>query len=400
MLTEAQAASVQRTSEPGFHGVEFLLRPENWPECASPTPQSGSPVPFGTRSRSSSVVSLSFQPPKTNTPSHIAVLDSSFNPPTLAHLVLASSAFPPPMLNPNVRRSRGLSSPKSPSAILREAATYFSSHGVSPDGSLAPAPKDEVTNPDPAPGPYTARLLMFAAKNADKTPGWGDASPIQRAELMLAQAEAMPPQAGPVAVAIVAEPTFAAKAKMLVRVLEESGAWSTGHEPREQHRSEPSTPRVRALTSPSMMSPVPPASPSSPAPSGHLHLPAITFLVGMDTLERIFDAKYYPHGRMDAAMEELFQHAWLVCARRGSGGESTDAADTRRLEDNLLARADVARWVARGRIRLIRAPEAVADVSSTRVRMALRMGAGAGALRGLCADPVSKYLLEQRMYRS
>jgi nicotinic acid mononucleotide adenylyltransferase len=119
----------------------------------------------------------------------------------------------------------------------------------------------------------------------------------------------------------------------------------------------------------------------------------------MDTLVRIFDAKYYPPGGMEAAMEELFAHAWLVCARRGSGGESTDAADTRRQEDALLARADVARWVARGRIRLIRAPESVADVSSTRVRMALRMGAGAGALRGLCADPVAKYLLEQRLYR-
>jgi nicotinamide-nucleotide adenylyltransferase len=264
---------------------------------------------------------------------------------------------------------------------------------VSPDEALAPAPKDEVTHPDPAPGPYTARLLLYAARNADKTPGGLDATPTQRAELMLAQAEAMPTQAGPVAVAIVAQPTFVAKAKALVRLLEESGIFPPGHdhEPPRQ-RSEPSTP-LRAFT------PLSPASPATPGTPALTPPPAITFLVGMDTLVRIFDAKYYPPGGMEAAMEELFAHAWLVCARRGSGGESTDAADTRRQEDALLARADVARWVARGRIRLIRAPESVADVSSTRVRMALRMGAGAGALRGLCADPVAKYLLEQRLYR-
>ncbi|CAK9784209.1 hypothetical protein CC85DRAFT_55025 [Cutaneotrichosporon oleaginosum] len=398
MLTDAQAAAVQRAAEPGFDGVEFLLRPAGWPECSGPvTSPTGTPARLNTRSRSSSVASLSFQPPRVNTPPHIAILDSSFNPPTLAHLALASSSFPPPMLNPNVRRSRGLSSPKSPAAFIREAATYFTSHGVSPDEALAPAPKDEVTHPDPAPGPYTARLLLYAARNADKTPGMTDATPEQRAELMLAQAEAMPPQAGPVAVAIVAQPTFVAKAKALVRVLEQSGVvWPTGHEPLGQRSSAPPTPS-RTVTSPSPMSPASPATPSTPLPSPP---PAITFLVGMDTLVRIFDAKYYPPGGMEAAMEELFAHAWLVCARRGSGGESTDAADTRRQEDALLARADVARWVARGRIRLIRAPESVADVSSTRVRMALRMGAGAGALRGLCADPVAKYLLEQRLYRS
>ncbi len=397
MLTNAQAAAVQRASEPGFDGVEFLLRPDGWPECTnpatSPTSPIASPARLNARSRSSSVASLSFQPPKVNTPPHIAVLDSSVNPPTLAHLALAASAFPPPMLNPNVRRSRGLSSPKSPAALLRGAATYFTSHGVSPDEALAPAPKDEVTHPDPAPGPYTARLLLYAARNADKTPGGFDATPIQRAELMLAQAEAMPTQAGPVAVAIVAQPTFVAKAKALVRLLEESGIFPPGHdhEPPRQ-RSEPSTP-MRAFT------PLSPASPATPGTPALTPPPAITFLVGMDTLVRIFDAKYYSPGGMEAAMEELFAHAWLVCARRGSGGESTDAADTRRQEDALLARADVARWVARGRIRLIRAPESVADVSSTRVRMALRMGAGAGALRGLCADPVAKYLLEQRLYR-
>ncbi|GMK57492.1 hypothetical protein CspeluHIS016_0403260 [Cutaneotrichosporon spelunceum] len=394
MLTDAQAASVQRTCEPGFDGIEFLLFPENWPECPRQTPQSGSPARLGGRSRSSSAASLSFQPRKTNTPPHIAVMDSSFNPPTLAHLVLASSSFPGPAPNPNVRRSRGLSSPKSPTALLRDAASYFSSH-VSSDDNLSP-PREEVTYLDTTPGPYTARLLMYAARNADKTPGWADASPIQRAELMLAQAEAMPPQAGPVAVAIVAEPTFVAKAKMLVRMLQESGVWPVGHEP-PKPRSEPATPRMRALTIQSPLSPTCSASPSSPGPS---YSPAITFIVGMDTLVRIFDHKYYAPGGMEAAIEELFQYAWLVCARRGSGGESTDAADTRRLEDVLLSRADVARWIARGRIRLIPAPDVVADVSSTRVRTALRMGAGAGALRGLCADPVAKYLLDQKMYRS
>lgn len=405
MLTETQAAVIARASEPGFDGIELLACPPGWPLSTSPAGSpSPSPVRLASRSRSSSNATLSFQPPKISTPPHIAVLDSSFNPPTLAHLALACSAFPPPIINPNVRRSRALSSPKSPAALIREAASYFSSHGVAADDHLAAPPedvKDEIVHPDPSPGPYTARLLMYAARNADKTPGIADATSEQRAEMMLAQANAMPPQAGPVAVAIVAEPTFVAKAKALVRLLKETGAgagaWSNGngaghdtlHEASPTSpasSSTPSTPSRRATASPH------PHSSSDPPP-------AVTFLVGTDTLVRIFDGKYYPLGGMDAALEELFSMAWLVCARRGSGGDSTDVTDTRAQEDALLARADVARWVGRGRIRLIRAPESVADVSSTRVRSALRMGAGAGALRGLCADPVAKYLLEQRLYR-
>lgn len=373
MLTPVQKAAVARASAADFVGVELLSCPDAWPQWCTPAPSPSrpaltfemtSPPRNVNRTRSSSVVTIN-EPRRP----HIAVLDSSFNPPTLAHLRLAATAFPPPQPNPNAQR---VSSPKSPSGYLRDAASYFASHGPQRDPSALSPIGDAVVSPDPSPGPYTARLLLYSMRNADKLPGIADASPEQRAEMMLAQAAAMPPNTGATAVALVSAPTFVDKAKALAKMLGDVIG------KRRRSGSEPSTPLQSTSDEP----------------------PAITFLVGTDTLLRIFDPRYYPVGSMDSALEELFSLAWLVCARRGSGGTSADAAQARRQEDALLARADVAKYVAKGRIRLVRMTEAVGDVSSTRVRSALRMGAGASALRGLCADEVAKYVLEQGLYRS
>lgn len=371
MLTQAQKAAITRASASDFVGVELLTSPENWPRW-SPSSPSRPAMTFNTpprnlnRTRSSSIISnISINNAKRP---HIAVLDSSFNPPTLAHLRLAASPFPPAQPNPNTQ----IASPRSPSALLRDAASYFASHGpIGRDqGGLSPISPTDEAEPDASPGPYTARLLLYSVRNVDKIPGVADASVEQRVEMMLAQAEAMPPNAGPTAVALVSAPTFVAKAKALVELLS----------PGRRHASEPSTP-LRA--------------------NGDVddEEPAITFLVGTDTLLRIFDPRYYPVGKMDSALEELFNTAWIVCARRGSG-DSADVTEVRSQEEALLARADVSRYVARGRIRLLRMSETVGDVSSTRVRSALRMGAGVGALRGLCCDEVAKYVLEQGLYRA
>lgn len=100
------------------------------------------------------------------TPLHISVLDSSFNPPTLAHLALANSS-----------------------------------------------------NPFPLTSDYDAKLLLLSVRNADKTPHAGDATLSQRAEMMCLLAARVhhsscgsPPN---VAVGLVNEPTFIAKSLAL-----------------------------------------------------------------------------------------------------------------------------------------------------------------------------------------
>jgi nicotinamide-nucleotide adenylyltransferase len=114
-------------------------------------------------------------PPKRTlprTPLHISVLDSSFNPPTLAHLALASAANP-----------------------------------FSPGSD------------------YDAKLLLLSVRNADKVIQEGDATLSQRVEMMSLLATRIhgnsldpPPN---VAVGLVNEPTFIAKSSALRRFLDD-----------------------------------------------------------------------------------------------------------------------------------------------------------------------------------
>ena len=99
-------------------------------------------------------------------PLHIGVLDSSFNPPTLAHLALANAASP-----------------------------------------FSPA------------SDYDAKLLLLSVKNADKTIQEGDATLSQRIEMMSLLATRihhsnLSPSPS-IAVGLVNEPTFIAKSSAL-----------------------------------------------------------------------------------------------------------------------------------------------------------------------------------------
>ncbi|ORY34925.1 hypothetical protein BCR39DRAFT_137700 [Naematelia encephala] len=104
-----------------------------------------------------------------DSPVHISILDSSFNPPTLAHLAIASSDPPP-------------SSPSSSS---------------SSSSSL----------------PYTARLLLFSIRNVDKKPQPSDPSLEQRLSMVHLLAQRIPDL--PIAVGILDEPTFAGKSHVV-----------------------------------------------------------------------------------------------------------------------------------------------------------------------------------------
>ena len=108
--------------------------------------------------------------PKTSL--HISVLDSSFNPPTLAHLALANAPNP-----------------------------FSSTLG------------------------YDAKLLLLSVRNADKIPQAGDATLPQRVEMMCLLAASIhhsscgsPPN---VAVGLVNEPTFIAKSSALRRFFDD-----------------------------------------------------------------------------------------------------------------------------------------------------------------------------------
>jgi nicotinamide-nucleotide adenylyltransferase len=103
---------------------------------------------------------------------HIAVLDSSFNPPHLAHEAIASSSFP-----------------------------FF--------------PPTTPQIPDTS-NPYTSRLLLFSLRNVDKTLKATDASLLQRFEMMTFLAERVERNTGQgVGIGLLNEPTFAGKAEMV-----------------------------------------------------------------------------------------------------------------------------------------------------------------------------------------
>lgn len=115
---------------------------------------------------------------------HIAVLDSSFNPPTRAHLEIISSPLP--------------------DAILSRSKTASPLLG------------------------YTSRLLLFSHKNVDKVLGPGDATPKQRIEMMLLLREEVERRTGQsCAVGICGEPTFVGKSRVIHDYLASSSSSAT-----------------------------------------------------------------------------------------------------------------------------------------------------------------------------
>ncbi|KAF5342604.1 hypothetical protein D9611_001407 [Ephemerocybe angulata] len=163
---------------------------------------------------------------KSQRPIRISILDSSFNPPTLAHLALANSPRP----------------------------RYTSEQG---DGDCGEPPD------------YDAKLLLLSVKNADKSLKPGDATYLQRLEMMglLAQDVHTHPASHHghnVAIAIIDEPTFVGKSRVLQEYL-----------------------RVRLAS----LSPTPSPADSDSEVQGHPT--QLSFIVGLDTLERLFSPRYY-----------------------------------------------------------------------------------------------------------
>ncbi|KDR78828.1 hypothetical protein GALMADRAFT_63984 [Galerina marginata CBS 339.88] len=281
------------------------------------------------------------QPDNTPRPLRISVLDSSFNPPTLAHLALANS-----------RRSQSLTT----------------------DGH---APKATQLF-------YDAKLLLLSVKNADKTLKPGDATYQQRLEMMdlLAsdvQADAdqsaslststsdalSPVERANVAIAIIDEPTFVGKSATLLTFL--------------RRRLSTLNPPLKTL--------------------GDIEL---TFIVGLDTLERLFSPRYYPsETAMMTSLRKFFSpgpdgdNSRIISAQRIMRPPFSSQAQ----ESDPLSLAK--EFIDSGRIAIIDLGDQISTYSSTTVRRSRNsVGSGQDSLwRKLVTKPVAEYIVEQHLYQ-
>ncbi|KAH9856626.1 Nucleotidylyl transferase [Lenzites betulinus] len=292
-------------------------------------------------------------PASTLAPSlHISVLDSSFNPPTLAHLALANTLPPPTTDVPPSKRSHD----------------------------------------------FDARLLLLSVRNADKQLKPGDATYEQRTEMMVllahelarahardvpaAQAQVGTPtsdSAEPeqkhepnVAVAIIDEPTFVGKSTILHTFL---------------------CARIASLLSPATSPGVSiPSSPPAPAPK-------LTFLMGTDTVARLFAPRYYAsEPDMRVALRRFLSPApegedsRLVCARRVSTGATR--ADEEAIEVEMAAFARTI--VPYERLACVDIGEREATFSSSEVRV-LRAH-GDERWRDMVAPSIVEYISQHNLY--
>ncbi|KAL6301340.1 hypothetical protein BKA93DRAFT_797810 [Sparassis latifolia] len=288
----------------------------------------------------------------------VSVLDSSFNPPTLAHLALANA---PPVV---------------------------------------PIPVPGSSDEEGESNKYDAKLLLLSVRNADKTLAPGDATYAQRLGMMILLAQdiahhqqvrlpdVMIPYAqgthaaiqegDNIAVAIIDEPTFVGKSKVLLKFLGER--------------------LVSVLSPPSTGAPVP-ADFSPPTTKSTPHL-QLVFVVGMDTLERLFAPRYYASPEdMRLSLRRLLSpegdDAWVVCARRLMHASLlTDA----QLERERSFMETIEEFVQSRRVTLINIGEEERTISSTHIRESRHRGDL--AWRSCVTSSIADYIEQHRLYRS
>src|SRR6266852_4984577 len=255
----------------GSTQVEFIHKPHiRWPHPQPKLPnRHSSPGPGSIATASDSGLRVP-----------VTVLDSSFNPPTLAHRAL----------------------------------------------TLLPV----------ASSPTDVRLLLLSVRNADKVPRPGDASPVQRVEMMVHLAHEVD-----AAVGLVDAPAFVHKAEILRSAL----------------------------------------------PAGT----QLTFVQGIDTLERFLAPRYYSDGSitaMHAALRRFFSHdgdnSRIICARRvvelgDPQGESAIFEAARE-------------WVEANRINVVDIDNSLQTFSSSEVRAKVR--AKDSSWRQMVPNGIAEYIEE------
>lgn len=111
---------------------------------------------------------------------------------------------------------------------------------------------------------------------------------------------------------------------------------------------------------------------------------AVDFVVGYDTLVRIFEPRYYERTDMTAVLDEFFAAHRLLAAERGPG--------TREAIEEILA-GPGRRW--RHRVLVLELPAWVSAVSSTEVRIRRARGFPTAGV----PPAVARYILRHRLYR-
>ncbi len=235
-------------------------------------------------------------------PLRISVLDSSFNPPTLAHLALANS--------------------------------------------LRPAGTDD----------YDARLLLLSVRNADKTLSPGDATLVQRVEMMRLLSQHITNTPDNVAIAIINEPTFVGKSSQLLSFLRQRFSDAGGAE----------CPRIQ-----------------------------LSFILGFDTLERLVAPKYYGSvEQMHSALRKFLSpppdgdNSYIVCAHRHGTirGQINNDSDLSKLQY-------VQEFINCGRIAMIEIGAVERTMSSTAVR-----SAGDSSWESYVTDTIAQYIQQHGLY--
>ena len=252
----------------------------------------------------------------------ISVLDSSFNPPTLAHLALANTHFP--------------------SEWAKEAN----------------AESQECID-------YDSKLLLLSVKNADKVLKPGDASYLQRLEMMSLLTQRM--STTNVAIAITNEPTFVGKSEALLAFLKQKLASSS----------------------------------TQPLPTFEL-----TFVVGLDTLNRLFSPHYYPsEANMRASLQKFLSstpdgdNSRIVCASR-KFIPITSQSTMETQKPSALAN----HYFDSGRIAIVDIGEELSTYSSSDVRSAISQdgptpGDETKSLWHNCVTTeIAKYIIEEQLY--
>ncbi|CDW97463.1 hypothetical protein [Sporisorium scitamineum] len=145
--------------------------------------------------------------------------------------------------------------------------------------------------------------------------------------------------------------------------------------------------------------------------------PRLHWVVGFDTLYRVFQLKYYPSLQdFQQQCSQFFERegTTFVCARRdpssypqlaSARSQAQDAKEqARQEEDKLLASENVAPWVRRGSIGMLDIDADQAKLSSTTIR-ALIKDTGVEKqekrrrLKELVPPSLVEYLVESRIYR-
>jgi nicotinamide-nucleotide adenylyltransferase len=273
---------------------------------------------------------------------------------------------------------------------------------------------------------YDAKLLLLSIRNADKYLKSTDASYIQRLEMMFLLTKDInghsgdhrttstcsstgdscetPGEEANVAVAIIDEPTFVGKSNIMLPFL--------------QRRL---TSLASSPTSPTSLEiPIPGPKDETTSAQPLIQQPQLTFLLGFDTLERLFTPRYYvsssspssdPTWQMLSSLRKFFSpspqgdDSRVVCARRSSSplsqnqdqnqDQPKNASETLNTKTSTLSLAE--EFIASQRTVIIDIGEDEKTFSSTAVREMIRDG-DSGWRRFVPAN-IAEYVDSEGLYR-